>query len=76
MKKVVSDLLFLKEKLYNGIFRDRLNCIDKAIETIVKIDKIKEILNKRDNAFDGQEFGASYGDLDSIIEEIREVINS
>lgn len=76
MKKVVSDLLFLKEKLYNGIFRDRLNCIDKAIETIGKIDKIKEILNKRDNAFDGQEFGASYGDLDNIIEEIREVINS
>lgn len=53
-----------------------MNCIDKSIETIGKIEKIKEILNKRDNAFDGQEFGASYGELDSIIEEIREVINS
>jgi hypothetical protein len=47
-----------------------------AIKAIDTVEKIKEILNKRDNAFDGQEFGASYCDLDNIIEEIRDVINS
>ena len=48
--------------------------LDRAIVSIKKLEKIKEILSKRDNAFDGQEFGASYSDLDNIIEEIREVI--
>lgn len=46
-----------------------------ACKVIDKQEKIKEILKKRDNAFDGQEFGASYSDLDGIIEEIRAAIN-
>lgn len=48
----------------------------KAIQALEKQEKIKEIINKRDNAFVGQEFGASYSDLDNIIEEIRNVIAS
>lgn len=47
-----------------------------ACECMEKQTKLQEILKKRDQAFDGQEFGASYSDLDNIIEEIREVINS
>lgn len=31
MEDVISGLLFLREKLYNGIFKDKLYCIDKAI---------------------------------------------
>lgn len=50
--------------------------IENAIKAIKTIEKIKDILDKRDNAFDGQEFGASYCDLDNIIEEIREVVNN
>ena len=51
-----------------------LACI-VAIKAIDTVERIKKILAKRDNAFDGQEFGASYSDLDNIMEEIREVIN-
>lgn len=40
-----------------------------------RIASVKSILQKRDCAFDGQEFGASCCDLDNIIEEIREVVN-
>lgn len=44
MKEVVRELLFLKEKLFNGIFRDRLGCIDKAIVACNRLTpkKIKE----------------------------------
>ena len=28
--KVIKGLMFLKEKLYNGIFQDRMKCIDLA----------------------------------------------
>ena len=51
-----------------------LACV-MAIKAIDTVERIKKILAKRDNAFDGQEFGASYSDLDNIMEEIREVIN-
>lgn len=30
IKKVINGLNFLKEKLYNGIYADRLDCIDSA----------------------------------------------
>lgn len=46
---------------------------DEAIE---KLNEIREIISKRDNAFDNQEFGASYSDLDNIIDEIREIIRN
>lgn len=73
--EAINGLKFLKEKLFNGIYKDKLECIDKAIKALENQESIKEILTKRDNAFEGQEFGASYGDLDGIIEEIREVID-
>lgn len=50
-------------------------CQYRIISDTDKINKITEILNKRDNAFDGQEFGATYSDLDNIIEEIRQALN-
>lgn len=50
--------------------------VNEALLAIAKLDEIKEILSKRDIAFDGQEFGASYYDLDNIIEEIKEVIEN
>lgn len=41
-----------------------------------KQNKIKEILKYREIAFDSNEFGATYSDLDNIIEQISDVINS
>lgn len=32
--EVIKGLMFLKEKLYNGIFQDRLKCIDLAIAAL------------------------------------------
>lgn len=50
---------------------------NQEVETLIqKQDKIKEILKYRENAFDGNEFGATYSDLDNIIEQISEIINS
>ena len=42
-KKVINGLNFLKEKLYNGIYADRLDCIDYAISTIKEIQQYREI---------------------------------
>lgn len=35
--------MFLKEKLYNGIFQDRLNCIDFAIATLEEVQQHRQI---------------------------------
>jgi len=34
MDNVIKDLMFIKEKLYNGIFKEKVHCIDKAIKFI------------------------------------------
>ena len=36
-------LLFLKEKLYNGIFKDKLGCIDKAIQALEENQQYRAI---------------------------------
>lgn len=43
IKKVISGLNFLKEKLYNGIYADRLDCIDYAISALEEIQQYREI---------------------------------
>lgn len=43
IKKVIFGLQFLKEKLYNGIFSDRLDCIDYAISALEEIQQYREI---------------------------------
>lgn len=42
-KKVINGLNFLKEKLYNGIYADRLDCIDYAISALKEIKQYREI---------------------------------
>lgn len=42
IKKVIFGLQFLKEKLYNGIFSDRLDCIDYAISAIKELHVYKD----------------------------------
>ena len=42
IKKVIFGLQFLKEKLYNGIFSDRLDCIDYAISAIKELQMHKD----------------------------------
>ena len=42
-KKAIYGLNFLKEKLYNGIYADRLDCIDYAISAIKEIQQYREI---------------------------------
>ena len=43
IKKVINGLNFLKEKLYNGIYADRLDCIDYAISAFKEIQQYREI---------------------------------
>lgn len=43
IKKVIFGLQFLKEKLYNGIFSDRLDCIDYAISALKEIQQYRGI---------------------------------
>ena len=42
IKKVINGLNFLKEKLHNGIYADRLDCIDYAISALKEIQKYRE----------------------------------
>ena len=44
MKNLISELLFFKEKLYNGIFRNRVGCFDEAIKCIEKLEKLDKII--------------------------------
>ena len=39
-----------------------------------KIEKVKEVLKKRDCEFDGQKFGASYSDLENLLDEISDIV--
>lgn len=43
IKKVINGLNFLKEKLYNGIYADRLDCIDYAITALKEIQQYRKI---------------------------------
>lgn len=42
-KKSICGLNFLKEKLYNGIYADRLDCIDSAIYALKEIQQYRKI---------------------------------
>lgn len=50
--------------------------VEEVGSAMEKLSQIKAIIEKRDRAFNGQEFGATYGDLDSIIEEIRGIVDT
>ena len=41
--ETIKGLMFLKEKLYNGIYADRLDCIDYAISALKEIQQYREI---------------------------------
>lgn len=40
--EAIKGLMFLKEKLYNGIYADRLDCIDYAISALKEIKLYKD----------------------------------
>ena len=42
-KESICGLNFLKEKLYNGIYADRLDCIDSAIYALKEVQQYREI---------------------------------
>lgn len=54
INNTIAGLLFIKEKMYNGIFSDRLGCIDDAISTIEEAQEYREIgtLNEVSEAID------------------------
>lgn len=41
--EAIRGVMFLKEKLYNGIYADRLDCIDYAISALEEIQQYREI---------------------------------
>lgn len=47
MKKseAIKGLIFLKEKLYNGIFKDRIRCIDEAIKALEEAHEYRKLGN-------------------------------
>lgn len=42
-QEAVEGMLFLKEKLYNGIFKDRLECLDEAIKALEEIQQYRAL---------------------------------
>lgn len=42
-KKAIDELLFLKAKLYNGIYGNRLGCVDVAIKALEEIRQYRGI---------------------------------
>lgn len=42
-KEAIKELLFFEEKLYNGIYGDRLGCFDFAIQALEEIQQYREI---------------------------------
>ena len=58
IKKVINGLNFLKEKLHNGIYADRLDCIDYAITALKEIQQYREMDKKLREA---------YGDCDGLL---------
>lgn len=43
--ETIKGLMFLKEKLYNGIYADRLDCIDYAITALKELQQYRKIGN-------------------------------
>ena len=41
--ETIKGLMFLKEKLYNGIYADRLDCIDYAISALKEVQHYRDI---------------------------------
>ena len=70
-KQIIIDIAFDESRIQNKEC-EALRC---GVQALSIIEKIKEIIHKRDISFDEQEFGASYSDLDNVIEEIRKAIN-
>ena len=70
-KRILTDIAFDDSKDISNEEAKALRC---GVQALSMVENIKTILQKRDNAFDAKEFGASYSDLDNIIEEIREVV--
>lgn len=43
MKNLINELLFFKEKLYNGIFGNRVGCFDEAIKVCKELEQYRAI---------------------------------
>ena len=41
--RAMNDLVFLKQKLYNGIFQDRIGCIDYAIKALEEVQEYRKL---------------------------------
>ena len=42
-ESIINGLLFLKSKLYNGIFKEKLSCIDEAIKALEELQQYRAI---------------------------------
>lgn len=43
VEKTIGDLIFLKAKLYNGILKDKLGCIDEAIHALEDLHQFRAL---------------------------------
>ena len=71
MKNIIAELQFFKEKLYNGIFKNRVGCFDEAIKCIKKLEKglvlIEEMAEELENC---------YGRETELTQKARDFINN
>ena len=58
-KESICGLNFLKEKLYNGVYADRLDCIDSAIYALKEVQQYRDMNRK---------LREEYGDCDGLLE--------
>lgn len=58
---------------FGKIEKDTVSATGVSKETD-KLEKVKEVLKKREYAFDGKEFGADYSDLDNLLDEINDIV--
>ena len=70
-KKAIYSLGFIKGILYNGIFADRIDCIDYAISTLEEILEYRRI-GSLNECRDAMEFWKTRQELDAKIEKCME----
>lgn len=46
IQRIVAGLMFFKEKLYNGIFQDRIGVFDEAISAMQELQQYRERLKQ------------------------------
>ena len=72
--RAMNDLVFLKQKLYNGIFQDRIGCIDYAIKALEEVQEYRKLgtLEELARAREYIDLAKKHGTIGEMIDECAE----